>query len=219
MEQVKPFNQSLAGTTPDDCLENVRKGFGISAKYGSAWEAWQHTQQHADSNIPAGVDVPLFYSYTATIGGVTANYGHINVRLANGTVWSDGNIYASVDAYLENHSPKYVGSGESVNDVTVIKQGSGDMTAANLNQVRMILFSIRGYNGQNGRPNALTGEADDIAQGWVGKDLGVTIDSWWQDSGAVNFREVEQPNVYAAAAKPANFVPYAGAQLFVGGSK
>lgn len=125
MEQIIPFNQGIAGTVPDSCLSNVRKGYGIAAKYNTAWEAWQNTQQHTDQDVPTGVDVPLYYSYTTTINGVTQNYGHINVRLANGTVWSDGNIYANIDAYLSNHAPKYVGWGESVNDVTVIKGDTG----------------------------------------------------------------------------------------------
>lgn len=134
MEQVIPFNQSTAGKVPDECLENVRKGFSIPAKYASAWEAWEHTQQHTDNNLPTGLDIPLYYSYTATIDGVTQNYGHINVRLANGTVWSDGNIYANVGAYLADHSPKFVGWGESVNDTMVI-QGVQEMTDSQLYQM------------------------------------------------------------------------------------
>lgn len=123
--QVKPFNQAQGGTTPNLCLANVTKGYGIPNKYSSAWEAWAHTHQHTDP-IPLAVDVPLYYSYTATIDNITQNYGHINVRLANGTVWSDGNIYASIEAYTANHWPKYVGWGDSVNDVTVVKQLEGD---------------------------------------------------------------------------------------------
>lgn len=142
MEQVKPFNISKGGTTPNMCLANVTKGYGIPNKYGSAWQAWEHTQQHTDRNVPAGVDVPIYYSYTATIDGVTENYGHINVRLANGTVWSDGNIYASIDAYLANHLPKYVGWGESVNDVTVIKQGDDEMSQAVVDDIYAKLDQI-----------------------------------------------------------------------------
>lgn len=119
--QVIPFNTYKGGNTPNLCLANVSKGYGIPNKYGSAWEAWQHTQQHPDRNIPTGLAVPLYYSYTATIDGVTENYGHINVQLPNGTVWSDGNIYASIDDYLAKHTPKFVGWGESVNDVKIVE--------------------------------------------------------------------------------------------------
>lgn len=123
MEQVVPFDQSKAGAVKYMCLNNVRLGYGIPNKYATATQAWEHTQQHPDRNVPSGVDVPLYYSYTTTIDGVTANYGHINVRLANGKVWSDGVAYASLDAYLQYHLPKYLGWGESVNDVRVIKEG------------------------------------------------------------------------------------------------
>lgn len=122
--QLIPFNTSTGGHVPDLCLDNVRRGYGINNKYGSAWEAWKHTQQHPDRNIPDGLDVPLYYSYTTTLNGVTTNYGHINVRLKNGSVWSDGNIYASIDAYMSNHYPVFVGWGESVNDFKII---GGDM--------------------------------------------------------------------------------------------
>lgn len=211
--QLVPFNKAQAGTVPNLCLDNVRKGYGIPNKYASAWEAWEHTQQHPDRNIPDGLDVPLYYSYTATLDGVTQNYGHINVRLANGMVWSDGNIYTSIDSYLAFHSPKFVGWGESVNDVMIIEGET--MTAADINQVRIIFFSVRGYNGENGKPNALTGEADAAIQGWVGKDVGQLINSVWQDKDSEQFRQVELPSVYAASQNPSDVKPYTGAQLYV----
>lgn len=124
--QIIPFDTNKGGNTPNLCLRNVSTGYGIGSKYGSAWEAWQHTQQHPDRNIPAGLAVPIYYSYTATIDGVTENYGHINVQLPNGTVWSDGNIYASIDDYTSKKFPKFVGWGESVNDYQII-QGENDM--------------------------------------------------------------------------------------------
>lgn len=121
LTQVKPFNQSQGGTTPNLCLANVTRGYGIPNKYASAWEAWEHTQQHA-GDAPAGLDVPVYFSYTATIDGINKNWGHIGVRLANGQFWSDGKVYASIQAYTASHSPKYAGWGESVNDVKVIQE-------------------------------------------------------------------------------------------------
>lgn len=118
--QVRPFDTSKGGNIPNLCLANVVKGFSISNKYGSAWMAWGHTEQHTEAP-PDGLDVPLYYSYTTTIDGVTANYGHINVRLKNGTVWSDGNIYASIQDYTSKKVPKYVGWGESINDFKIIE--------------------------------------------------------------------------------------------------
>lgn len=112
-KQAKSFNQKLAGTAAGYCLQNVRRGYGIASKYPTAKEAWNHTQQHKDRNVPTGVDVPLFYTYGTD--------GHINVRLANGTVWSDGNIYKSIVDYESKKAPDFIGWGESVNDVTVLQ--------------------------------------------------------------------------------------------------
>lgn len=123
MTQLIPFDTSKGGNVPNLCLDNVRRGYGIGNKYGSAWEAWENTEQHPDRNIPAGLAVPIYYSYTTTINGVTQNYGHINVQLPNGTVWSDGNIYASIDDYMSKKFPKFVGWGESVNGFKVIQEG------------------------------------------------------------------------------------------------
>lgn len=139
--QTIPFDTSKGGNTPNLCLANVCKGYGIGNKYGSAWEAWQHTQQHTD-RPPIGLAIPVFYSYTTTIDGVTQNYGHINVQLPNGTVWSDGNIYASIDDYMSKKLPKFVGWGESVNDVNVIQEGGdNDMVDDNfINQQYLAWF-------------------------------------------------------------------------------
>jgi hypothetical protein len=129
MTQVKPFVIANAGTTKYLCLQNVRLGYGIPAYYLTATKAWNGTQQHRDRNFPAGCDVPVFYSWTGTVDGVRDNYGHIAVRLADGRVWSDGKYFANVDAlvgsYLSNGS--YLGWGESVNNVTVVKPSGGDM--------------------------------------------------------------------------------------------
>lgn len=134
MTQLIPFDTSKGGNIPNLCLANVCKGYNIANKYGSAWEAWEHTQQHPDRNIPSGLAVPIYYSYTTTIDGVTQNYGHINVQLPNGTVWSDGNIYQSIDDYTSKKLPTFVGWGESVNDAKIIQEGN-DMTLPTKQQV------------------------------------------------------------------------------------
>lgn len=112
-KQIKSFNQTKAGKKAGYCLQNVRLGFGITSKYANAISAWKGTQQHKDRSFPAG-DVPLFYTYKTD--------GHINVRLANGKIWSDGDIYANLDAYLNGHpAVKYLGWGESINGVKVFE--------------------------------------------------------------------------------------------------
>lgn len=112
-KQLIAFNQASAGHQTGYCLANVRKGFGIASKYGTALEAWNHTQQHKDRSMPGGVAVPLYYTYKSD--------GHINVQLPGGKVWSDGTVYASLDAYLSSHpAVKYLGWGESINGVNVL---------------------------------------------------------------------------------------------------
>lgn len=119
--QTVTFNRSKGGSVKGLCLRNVRLGYGIGARYDDAWSAWTNTQQHKDRNIPIGVSTPLYYSYITTINGVRQNYGHINVQLPDGRVWSDGEYFNSLSHYEAKKSPTFVGWGESVNGVSVIK--------------------------------------------------------------------------------------------------
>ena len=115
-KQVKGFNQAIAGKTPGYCLRNVRLGYGIASKYPTAIAAWNGlpiSHKHRDRNVPSGVDVPLYYTYKTD--------GHINVRLANGKVWSDGVIFNSIADYEAKKEPNFIGWGESVNGVSVIQ--------------------------------------------------------------------------------------------------
>lgn len=114
--QVKAFDKIKAGKVAGQCLANVRKGYGINSKYPDATTAWGHTQQHRDRNVPGGIAVPLFYTFY--VNGV--NEGHINVRMPDGTVWSDGNTYASIVDYENKKAPGFIGWGESVDDIRVI---------------------------------------------------------------------------------------------------
>lgn len=137
-QQVKPFNQSTAGKTKNMCLANVRSGYGIKNILPDAWTAWQNTEQHKGTP-PAGVDVPIFFSYTATIDGQRKNWGHIGVQLKNGKFWSDGVTYANIAAYTANHSPVYVGWGESVNNERVIKENDMPSLAKEVDVKRLYL--------------------------------------------------------------------------------
>lgn len=117
-KQVRSFNQNIAGTVAGYCLANVRKGYGIGSKYATAWDDWKNTIQHKDRNVPLGIAVPLYYSYY--ISG--KNYGHINVRMPDGRVWSDGKMFNSIADYESKKDPVYVGWGEEVNDIRVIQK-------------------------------------------------------------------------------------------------
>ena len=147
-KQIVGFNPAIAGTTKYLCLSNVRKGYGIAAKYASAWQAWQNTQQHTDA-IPGGVAVPVFWEWTGTVDGITANYGHIAVSLPDGRVWTDGKYYANTatlnTSYLAGRG-KYVGWGETLNGVRVVEQVQGGTMADNtdLGTARILAENILG---------------------------------------------------------------------------
>jgi uncharacterized small protein (DUF1192 family) len=144
MRQLIPFDTSKGGTVPNYCLRNVRLGYGIAPLYNTAWEAWQNTQQHTGTP-PLGVDVPLYFSYFATIDNSYKNWGHIGVQLKDGRFWSDGKIYSSYIAYTSTHKPKYVGWGESVNNVKVIEGGSEIMDTDA--KVQAQYYTLRGNVG------------------------------------------------------------------------
>lgn len=146
--QARPFDQSKAGSTPKLCLRNTRLGFGIPEYFPSAWQAWLYTEQHTDF-IPTGLDVPVFFSYWATIGGKYANWGHIGVNLASGKFWSDGIVYANLAAFLKLHSNvKYVGWGESINEVKVMGANMGNDIIQNqdnwFNRCNTTHYAVRG---------------------------------------------------------------------------
>lgn len=119
--QIRNFNQDKAGTTRLMCLRNVRLGYGIGPVHATAWQAWMNTPQFT-KDIPSGVAVPLFYSYTTTINGVRDNYGHVNVRLPDGRIWNDGRIWANLTVFRASHpSLRYRGWSTHLNGVEVIK--------------------------------------------------------------------------------------------------
>lgn len=120
-KQSRVFNTAKAGKQKGLCLKNVRLGYDIAPRFNDATEAWNNTEQHRDRNVPAGIAVPLFYYYRTNIGGITKNWGHINVRMPDGRVWSDGEYFSSIADYEAKKTPDFVGWGESVNEVRVIQ--------------------------------------------------------------------------------------------------
>lgn len=112
-KQTKAFDQSKAGSVKGFCLRNVRLGYGIGAKYDSAWQSWQNAPQHT-TDIPSGVDVPVYFWY--------GKNGHIGVRLADGRFWSDGKVYSNIGIYRLTHPAViYRGWSTEVNDVPVLQ--------------------------------------------------------------------------------------------------
>ena len=117
--QVRDFVISNGGSKPLYCLQNVRKGYGIPPLYPNAITAWHNTEQHKNRNFPAGVDVPVYFSWKVD--------GHIGVQLADGRFWSDGKIYASLKKYEAVSAPVFLGWGESVNKYRVIERSKKAM--------------------------------------------------------------------------------------------
>ena len=124
-KQVQPFIVTRAGTKPYWCLQNVRLGYGLAAHYEYALLDWQNNiAKHADQNFPAGVDVPVYFNWTGTVGGVNKNWGHIAVRLSDGRVWTDGKYFANVNELSRNYlgGQSYLGWGESVENIRVVQE-------------------------------------------------------------------------------------------------
>lgn len=164
--QAVGFNQSKGGNRKNFCLWNVCQGYQIGNKYPSAWEAWEHTKQHTDTP-PPNLDVPVFFSYIAHIDGETKNWGHIGVRLSDGRFWSDGTVYNSIEAYTLRYAPKYVGWGESINDIRILNSGNqeDDMKISNNNEATYLTRL-----GTHAMP-----KDDSFTKNLVGKDLTTAI--------------------------------------------
>lgn len=123
-KQLKPFNESAAGKVAGECLENVRLGYGIAAKYLNAWAAWEGTDQHTGTP-PSEVAIPCFFSWEG------ASNGHVGVSLANGQFWSDGAVYASIAAFETTHTPVYVGWSTSIDGAAVVEAQTSSPTGGN----------------------------------------------------------------------------------------
>ena len=123
-KQVKPFQVGKAGTKKYWCLQNVRLGFGAPVKWEYARQDWEHNLgRHPNQDFPAGVAVPVYFSWTGTLDGVKRDWGHVAVRLPDGRIWTDGKYYANVSTLASNYlsGGTYLGWGESVNGVRVVE--------------------------------------------------------------------------------------------------
>jgi hypothetical protein len=118
-KQVRAFDQNKGGSAKGWCLRNVRLGYGIAPKYGTAWQAWQNTKQYT-TPIPTGVSTPVFFWW--------GRDGHVGVQLPDGRFWSDGRVYSSLTAYRVSHpAVLYRGWSTHLNGVEVIKHSPNKM--------------------------------------------------------------------------------------------
>lgn len=108
------------------CLEYARKVFKAPVVEPTAWKAWEATKyKHDHKNFP-NVAVPVWFSYTDTLNGVTQNWGHVAVRLPNGQIYSSpmqsgksNAVFNSVEALDKFLGSKYVGWSEDISNVRV----------------------------------------------------------------------------------------------------
>jgi hypothetical protein len=102
------------------CLVAVRSSLGVTNKYGSALDAWNHTKLRRGKGTPPP-GVPVYW------GG--APYGHVALSAGGGKVWSndikrDGGIdLVDIDEITRKWGKPYYGWAEDVNDVDVYDEG------------------------------------------------------------------------------------------------
>lgn len=127
-KQLKEFNIKKMGTKKGYCLQNVRLGYGIAAKYPDAksdMEANKKAETLHDMNaIPMNVSVPVYVDSTS-------KYEHIIV-CDKGTYYSDGKRLTSTKGM------KFFGWGEMCDGVRVVEEvkyitGTYKVTASLLN--------------------------------------------------------------------------------------
>ena len=111
-KQVKDFNIKKMGTKKGYCLQNVRLGFGIPAKYASAKMDMEANKKagtlHNIDTIPTNVSVPVYIDSSS-------KYEHIIV-CDKGTYYSDGRKLKSTKGL------KFFGWGELCEDVRVVEK-------------------------------------------------------------------------------------------------
>lgn len=159
----------------------------------------------SDGTIKTG-DFVIFGS------GVGSIYGHIDVAAQDGSFSSyvgydsnwGGKAFYNAQGYpvlhTVNHNDSY---NQYILGVLRLKGGNNTVSAANINDLRIIFAYVVGNNGLGGRPNALIGETDAAIQGWVGKDVGQALESFYNSAEAKDYRENKLPAVY----EEQDFVP------------
>lgn len=110
-KQLVPFNLSKMGTKKDWCLANVRKGFGIPAKYADAKAAMEANKKagllHPIDTLPDDVAVPVFLDTPSV-------WEHVIVS-DKGKFYSDGKQLTSLAGLT------VFGWGESLNEVRIVE--------------------------------------------------------------------------------------------------
>jgi hypothetical protein len=114
------------------CLRFVGNAFNTPNRpHAHATAAWNGAKKkHADRNFPAGVAVPVFFTWTGTIDGVKQNWGDVAIRLPDGRIFGSPmkgagktNRYdSSVDARAKamGGGAQYIGWTEDINGYDIV---------------------------------------------------------------------------------------------------
>lgn len=125
--QVLFFNINTPGED-DECLVYVHTGFGIGDKYDDATDAWNNAQFKQTGTPPTNISVPIWFSWTGTIDGVTKNWGHVGAWV-NGKIYSTTaqgvKVFDSIQDLMNfiQEGIQYLGWSEDINGTQVVTEG------------------------------------------------------------------------------------------------
>lgn len=125
MIQLIPPNLSVVGY-PDYCLAYVEQVFGVKNDPDpDAWHGWLNTKFKHTDLVPTDVAVPVWFSWTGTIGGITQNWGHVAVSTPTGVYTNPLNgsghkVFPSVQALATAYGVKYVGWSEDLGNLRIV---------------------------------------------------------------------------------------------------
>lgn len=174
-KQIVPFDLAKMGNTPNMCLANVRKAFGIAPKYADAKDAMVANKNagtlHDIATLPMNVSVPVFVD-------TPSKYEHVEVS-DQGTFYSDGK-------QLRNPmNQKFFGWGETLNDVRIV-EFVADPAPEPTPEPNKVWFAYK--------------QGDTFGQ--VLKDLGLDEGHLWGDDGTVKYYTDQlwstQPDIFDA---------------------
>lgn len=200
------------------CVQSV--GLYVQS-LGISFPAYQFAYLYYDNGIPGykkvGAGNPIKEGDIIVWGKnfpASPGAGHIDVAAQDGTLanfvaW-DSNWYPPLKLAKLTHI------GNNNNYIAGYLRREDPVQQISLSTARILYFSVVGRDGQQGRPNAATGECDGELNTYVvGKPLtNEFLSSLWNSPESDNYRNKVVPAAFNAEAN-AGFTPYTGSQLFV----
>ncbi len=149
MEQLVQPDLSVVGY-PDYCLAYVQSVFKVPVSNPhdpDAWHGWLDAKLKHTDQPPADCSVPVWFSWTGTIGGVTSNYGHVAVSTPNGVYTnplsgSGHKVFSTVRTLASNYGVTYVGWSEDIESLRVIEGEDMTKKLTSTDQVRQLYLSF-----------------------------------------------------------------------------